>query len=65
VAAASLARAFRTEVGQTPAAYVETPRVERARALLQDGAESLEAVRRPPDSPAPRSCAARFTRASA
>ena len=42
----SFARAFRTEVGQTPAAYVETLRVERARALLQDGAESLEAVAR-------------------
>jgi transcriptional regulator GlxA family with amidase domain len=40
----SFARAFRTEVGQTPAAYVETLRVERARALLEDGAESLEAV---------------------
>ena len=40
----SFARAFRREVGQTPAAYVETLRVERARALLEDGAESLEAV---------------------
>jgi transcriptional regulator GlxA family with amidase domain len=40
----SFARAFRSEVGQTPAAYVETLRVERARALLEDGAESLEAV---------------------
>jgi transcriptional regulator GlxA family with amidase domain len=40
----SFARAFRTEVGQTPAAYVETLRVERARGLLEDGAESLEAV---------------------
>ena len=29
-----------------PAAYVETLRVERARALLEDGAESLEAVAR-------------------
>lgn len=42
----SFARAFRAEVGQTPAAYVETLRVERARALLEDGAESLEAVTR-------------------
>jgi transcriptional regulator GlxA family with amidase domain len=42
----SFARAFRTEIGQTPAAYVETLRVERARALLEDGAESLEAVAR-------------------
>ena len=32
------ARAFRAEVGMTPAAYVEALRVERARALLQDGA---------------------------
>ena len=42
----SFARAFKAEVGQTPAAYVETLRVERARALLEDGAESLEAVTR-------------------
>ena len=42
----SFARAFRAEVGQTPAAYVETLRVERARALLEDGAESLDAVAR-------------------
>jgi transcriptional regulator GlxA family with amidase domain len=42
----SFARAFRREVGQTPAAYVETLRVERARVLLQDGAGSLEAVAR-------------------
>ncbi len=40
----SFARAFRAEIGQTPAAYVEKLRVERARALLEDGAESLEAV---------------------
>jgi transcriptional regulator GlxA family with amidase domain len=42
----SFARAFRAEVGETPAAYVETLRVERARVLLEDGAESLEAVAR-------------------
>ena len=42
----SFARAFRAEVGQTPAAYVEGLRVERARALLEDGAQSLEAVAR-------------------
>jgi len=42
----SFARAFRAEIGQTPAAYVEKLRVERARALLEDGAESLEAVTR-------------------
>jgi transcriptional regulator GlxA family with amidase domain len=40
----SFARAFRSEVGQAPAAYVESLRVERARALLEDGAESLEVV---------------------
>jgi transcriptional regulator GlxA family with amidase domain len=39
------ARAFRAEVGMTPAAYVEGLRVERARALLQDGA-SVEAAAR-------------------
>jgi transcriptional regulator GlxA family with amidase domain len=42
----SFARAFRAEVGQSPAAYVETLRVERARTLLEDGAESLDAVTR-------------------
>jgi transcriptional regulator GlxA family with amidase domain len=42
----SFARAFRHEVGQTPAAYVESLRVERARTLLEDGAESLDAVAR-------------------
>jgi transcriptional regulator GlxA family with amidase domain len=42
----SFARAFRAEVGQTPAAYVETLRIERARTLLEDGAQSLEAVAR-------------------
>jgi transcriptional regulator GlxA family with amidase domain len=42
----SFARAFRAEVGQTPAAYVEGLRVERARALLEDGAQSLDAVSR-------------------
>jgi transcriptional regulator GlxA family with amidase domain len=40
----SFARAFQREVGQTPAAYVEGLRVERARDLLEDGAPSLEAV---------------------
>ncbi len=40
----SFARAFRREVGETPAAYVETLRIEHARALLEDGAPSLEAV---------------------
>jgi transcriptional regulator GlxA family with amidase domain len=40
----SFARAFRREVGQTPASYVEGLRIEHARALLEDGAPSLEAV---------------------
>jgi transcriptional regulator GlxA family with amidase domain len=40
----SFARAFHREVGQTPAAYVEALRVERARNLLEDGAPSLQAV---------------------
>jgi transcriptional regulator GlxA family with amidase domain len=40
----SFARAFHREVGQTPAAYVEALRIERARDLLQDGAPSLAAV---------------------
>jgi transcriptional regulator GlxA family with amidase domain len=42
----SFSRAFRREVGQSPAAYVEALRIERARMLLEDGAESLEAVAR-------------------
>jgi transcriptional regulator GlxA family with amidase domain len=40
----SFSRAFRREVGQTPAAYVETLRIEHARALLESGSPSLEAV---------------------
>jgi transcriptional regulator GlxA family with amidase domain len=40
----SFARAFHREIGQTPAAYVEALRIERARDLLEDGAPSLEAV---------------------
>ena len=42
----SFARAFRREIGQTPAAYVETLRIERARMLLEDGAQSLDVVAR-------------------
>ena len=42
----SFARAFQREVGRTPAAYVEALRIERARMLLEDGAESLDAVAR-------------------
>jgi transcriptional regulator GlxA family with amidase domain len=40
----SFTRAFHREIGQTPAAYVEALRIERARTLLEDGARSLEAV---------------------
>lgn len=40
----SFARVFQRETGQTPGAYVEALRVERARDLLEDGAQSLEAV---------------------
>ncbi len=42
----SFARAFRREVGVTPAAYVEALRVDHARTLLEGGARSLEAVAR-------------------
>ena len=42
----SFSRAFHREVGQTPAAYVEALRIERARDLLEDGAPSLDAVAR-------------------
>jgi transcriptional regulator GlxA family with amidase domain len=40
----NFARAFKREVDMTPAAYVETLRVERARALLETGGESVEQV---------------------
>jgi transcriptional regulator GlxA family with amidase domain len=42
----SFTRAFLREVGQTPAAYVEGLRIERARVLLEDGARSLDGVAR-------------------
>jgi len=42
----SFARAFRREIGETPAAYVEALRIEHARALLEQGAPSLDAVAR-------------------
>ena len=41
------ARAFRAETGVTPAAYVEGLRVERARALLEDGAAPSTPSRAP------------------
>ncbi len=41
----NFARAFRRETGVTPAAYVETLRLERARQLLEEAAgESIDAV---------------------
>ncbi|HKN92846.1 MAG TPA: GlxA family transcriptional regulator [Thermoleophilaceae bacterium] len=40
----NFARAFKREVGMTPAAYVETLRVERARALLETAGEGVEQV---------------------
>jgi len=42
----NFARAFRREVGQTPAAYVELARVEAARQALADGSEPVEAIAR-------------------
>jgi transcriptional regulator GlxA family with amidase domain len=40
----NFARAFRQEVGMTPAAYVEAVRLERARAELEAGSAPIEAV---------------------
>ena len=40
----NFARAFRREVGVTPAAYVESVRLERARAELESSDASIEAV---------------------
>ncbi len=40
----NFARAFRRETGMTPAAYVETLRVERARQALEQGSEPIELV---------------------
>jgi transcriptional regulator GlxA family with amidase domain len=42
----NFARAFKREVGMTPAVYVETVRVERARTLLETGGEGVEQVAR-------------------
>jgi transcriptional regulator GlxA family with amidase domain len=42
----NFARAFKREVGMTPAAYVEALRVERARALLETAGENVEQVAR-------------------
>jgi transcriptional regulator GlxA family with amidase domain len=42
----NFARAFKREVGMTPAAYVETLRVERARVLLETAGEAVEQVAR-------------------
>jgi transcriptional regulator GlxA family with amidase domain len=40
------ARAFRAEIGVTPARYVERVRLEAARRLLEDSAEPIAAVAR-------------------
>ena len=40
----NFARFFRREIGMTPAAYVEQLRVERARQLLEDGADPVELI---------------------
>ena len=40
----NFARVFRREFGQTPAAYVEAVRVERARQLLESSDEAVEAI---------------------
>jgi transcriptional regulator GlxA family with amidase domain len=39
-------RAFRAEIGMTPAAFVEGARVERARSALEAGEQNVEAVAR-------------------
>jgi transcriptional regulator GlxA family with amidase domain len=40
----NFARYFRREIGMTPAAYVEELRVERARQLLEDSADPVDAI---------------------
>ncbi len=42
----NFARAFQREVGATPAAYVESVRVDAARRALADGGDTVEAVAR-------------------
>lgn len=42
----NFARAFRAEVGMTPAAYVETVRIERARLLLEAAPATVDEVAR-------------------
>jgi transcriptional regulator GlxA family with amidase domain len=42
----NFARAFAHEVGCTPAAYVESVRVEAARRALQDGGDTVDAIAR-------------------
>ena len=55
----NFARAFRREIGMTPAAYVTELRVERARQRLESGAEPIEPGRRRRAASArPRRCAA-------
>ncbi len=42
----NFARAFRREVGLTPAAFVEAVRIERAKQRLEEAGEPVEAVAR-------------------
>ena len=60
----SFTRAFHREVGQSPAAYVDTLRIERARDLLEDG-PLMKPSPYPPASRAPKCYAARFIATSA
>ena len=62
----NFARAFREELGLTPAAYVEIARVEAARIALESTGTPVEVVARSRRGSAPsRRCAARSTAASA
>ena len=49
----NFARAFRREIGMTPAAYVEAARVERARIALESGDLAVDAVARAGRASAP------------
>ena len=55
----NFARVFAREVGVTPAAYVESLRLERARTLLETGDDlQLEEIARAAGSGPSRRCAA-------
>ena len=61
----NFARAFRRELGLTPAAYVEVARVEAARMALEATGTPVEAVAAQAASAPSRRCGARSTAASA